>query len=401
MYDLIIIGGGPAGLTAAIYAARSGLKTLVLEKNAPGGKLGEIPHLENYPGLTEPINGLELAMKMYEQAVKFGAEIKYPEVVVDLKLDGIIKKVKTREGEYKALAIIIATGLEKKKALIPGEAKLIGKGVSYCAVCDGPLFKNRDVAVLGYNEKAVEEAIFLSNLASKVYLITDGEKIEASEALVEKMNQQENIEVVNAKLIEIKGENKVESIIVKKNNETLSIPVSAIFIAKGDEPKTEIFTKAGLELNQIGFIKVNNNQETNIKGVYAAGDCTGRGLQVVVAAGDGAVAALSANKYVKAIKAKMKKINQEEDMFYIEIEPGKRAYHKFKIEDNLMKLMSTYTPPEYRGLGLAGKIVESVIEYAKKIGIKKLLVECSYVQYWIKKNPDKVSEFEIEYDIKA
>jgi len=403
MYDVIIIGGGPAGLTAATYSARAGLKTLVLEKASPGGKLGEIPHLENFPGLTQPTNGLELAMKMYEQAIKFGAEIKYPEAVVDLDLKDIVKKVRTRSGEYKALSIIIATGLEKKKALKPGEAKLMGKGVSYCAVCDGPIFKGKDVAILGNSEKAIEETLFLSNLARKVYLITDGEKLEAPEPLIERLKQQENVEIVDAELREIIGEERVEAITVKGERKEQKIFVSAIFIAKGDEPKTEIFKKAGLELNKIGFIKVNLNQETNVPGVYAAGDCTGRGLQVVVAAGDGAVAAISANKYVKALKAKMKKveIDEKEGLIYIEIEPGKRAYHRFKIEGKTMKMQSTYTPQEYRGLGIAGRIVDAAIKYAKQKEITKLIVECSYVERWIKNNSDKVSEFEIVYDIKA
>jgi len=403
VYDVIIIGGGPAGLTAAIYSARAGLKTLVLEKAAPGGKLGEIPHLENFPGLTQPINGVELAMKMYEQAVKFGAEIRYPEAVVDLDLKGLVKKVRTRSGEYRALSIIIATGLEKKKALKPGEAKLIGKGVSYCAVCDGPIFKGKDVAVLGNSEKAIEEALFLSNLASKVYLITDGEKLEGPEKLIDRLKQQENVKIVDAELKEIVGEERVKSIIVKEKHKEQEIYVSAVFIVKGDEPKTEIFKKAGLELNKIGFLKVNLNQETNIPGVYAAGDCTGRGLQVVVAAGDGAVAALSANKYIKALKAKMRKveIDEKEGLFYVEIEQGKRAYHRFKIEGKTMKMQSTYTPPEYRGLGIASRIIDAAIKYAKQREIKKLIVECSYVEKWIKNNSDKVSEFEIIYDIKA
>jgi len=402
MYDVIIIGGGPAGLSAAIYATRAGLKTLVLEKKAPGGKLGEIPHLENFPGISEPINGLELAYKMFQQAQKFGAEIKYPEAVVDLELKGKVKKVKTREGEYTTLAIIIATGLEKKKALKPGEAKFIGKGVSYCAVCDGPIFRGKSVAVIGNEEKALEESLFLSNIVNKVYLVTDGEEIEAPETLIERVKQNEKIEIVNAKLTEIMGEENVSAIKVENENQVWKIPVSAVFVAKGDEPKTEIFKKAGLELDRIGFIKVNLNQETNIPGVYAAGDCTGRGLQVVVAAGDGAVAALNANKYVKSIKAKLKLVKKSKgNLFYIEIEPGKRAYHRFKLEGDSMYLISTYTPPEYRGLGLAGRIVDEVIRHAKKMNVKKLIVNCSYVERWIKKNPEKVGEFEITYDIKA
>ncbi len=401
MYDLIIIGGGPAGLTAAIYASRAGLKTLILEKRVPGGKLSEIPHLENFPGLLEPINGMELAMKMYQQATKFGTEIKYPEAVVDLELDGLIKKVRTRKGEYRALAVIIATGLEKKKALVPGEAELLGKGVSYCAVCDGPLYRGRQVAVLGNNDKAVEEAIFLSNLAEKVYLITDGLDIEAPKALIKKMEGAGKIEVVKAKLIKIVGEKQVEKVVVEKEGSEVEIPISAIFIAKGDEPKTEIFKKSGLRISEAGFITVNEAQETNIKGVYAAGDCTGRGMQVVVAAGDGAVAALSATRYIRAIKAKMSKVKHEQGLFYIEIEHGKRAYHRFEVKGDTMKMMSTYTPPEYRGLGLASRIVDEVIMHAKKLGIRNLIVECSYVKHWIEKNPDKVSNFQVKYDIKA
>lgn len=401
-YDVIIVGGGPAGLSAAIYSARAGLKTLIIEKKAPGGKLGEIPHLENFPGAMEPINGLELAFKMLQQAQRFGAEVRYPEAAVDLELKGKIKRVKTREGEYIAFVVVIATGLEKKKVLKPGEAELIGKGVSYCAVCDGPIYRGKDVAVIGNEEKAVEEALFLSGMVNRVYLITDGEKIEAPKTLTDRVKKNERIEILDANLIEIIGKESVSAIKVKDERQVWKIPVSAVFIAKGDEPRTEIFKKAGLELDRLGFIKVNLNQETNIPGIYAAGDCTGRGLQVVVAAGDGAVAALNANKYVKSIKAKIREVKKSEgDLFYIEIEPGKRAYHRFRLNADTMYMISTYTPPEYRGLGLAGKIINETIKYAKEKKVNKIIVNCSYVEKWIKKNLEKAKEFQIIYDVKS
>ncbi|HDI74636.1 MAG TPA: FAD-binding protein [Thermoprotei archaeon] len=298
MYDVVIIGGGPAGLTAAIYCARFKLKTLVIEREMTGGKAAYAPLIENYPGFPEGIRGLDLAQRLYEQATRAGAEVVFPEEVVDVDFSSKVKKVVTRSGKvYEARAVIIATGLAKKPQ-IRGVDKFLGKGVSYCAVCDAPFFKNQVVAVVGSDERAFEEALLLQEYASKVILVTQSKEVSAPETLVEKFLGK-NGEIIEGYAIEVKGSNRVEKLLVKKDSEVVELEVKGVFIEVGEYPSTELFKKKGVEVDERGFIKVDSQQKTNIEGVFAAGDCTGRGLQVVVAAGDGAVAALSAYKYIK------------------------------------------------------------------------------------------------------
>lgn len=308
IFDACIIGAGPAGLSAAIYCSRLGLKTIVLEKGAIGGKLAEIPILENYPGFPDGIRGIDLAEFFYRQALRFGAEIIYPTEAVSISLKDNLKIILTRSGEkYIAKTLIITTGLEKARIKVPGEGKFSGRGVSYCAVCDASLYKDKVIALIGSIERTAEEALYLINIVKKVYWIPDSESFDVPEHLINRVLSSEKVEIIpKGKLISIEGENAVEAIKVMIENETKVINVNAVFVAKGDIPSTTLFEKVGLKIDKRGFVITDNEQKTNIPGIYAAGDCTGRGFQVATAVGDGVVAALSAYKYIKQVYETLK-----------------------------------------------------------------------------------------------
>ena len=297
-YDIIIVGGGPAGLTAGLYSARRNLKTLVLSENI-GGQMSWAHVIENYPGV-EPTSGIELAEKMKKQAEKFGCEIKI-ETVVDLKIDGETKKVKTRGKEYLAKTVIIATGSHHRKLEVEGEEKFIGKGVSYCSVCDGPLFKNKKVAVIGGSDSAVNSAIYFSEIASQTYLIHRRDQLRAEEANQEHLKKS-NVKIIWDSVVEkIEGDKFVKKIIIKNvnTNEKTELKIDGIFIEVGEIPTTEIVKAAGVDINEKNFVKVNEKFETNIQGVFAAGDVTGSFAQIVVAVAEGAEAATNAYLYLK------------------------------------------------------------------------------------------------------
>ncbi|MBS7624044.1 MAG: FAD-dependent oxidoreductase [Candidatus Bathyarchaeia archaeon] len=301
-YDVIIIGGGPAGLTAAIYASRMGLKTLVLEGNMPGGRALEAPLIENFPGFPNGISGAELIDRMLKQAEGFGAEIRFPEEVLDIDISETVKTVTTRHGKYHGYSIIIATGTQRKKLAVPGETEFLGRGVSYCAVCDAPFFKDRVVAVIGFNNEALEDALYISGFASKVIIVSHGEKTAVEEGLLRRAYEKQNIEFIDARVKSINGDIYVSSITVVGQIGTLEIPVNGVFIVLGNVPVTSIVKRAGIIVDERGCIRVDRNQSTNIEGVFAAGDCTCGGMQVATAVGEGAMAALQAYRYIKRIK---------------------------------------------------------------------------------------------------
>jgi len=223
---------------------------------------------------------------------------------------------------------------------------------------------------------------------------------EESRKIIEESSKYEKVELVKGRIMKIQKVNDKVKLTVKLEDYVRELEVSAIFIVGVEEPKTELYKAAGISINEGGYINVNLNQETNINGVYAAGDVTGRGMQVAVAVGDGCMAALSAIKYVRAIKAKMREVKFDDGLFYVELEEGKRAYHKIEEGDEYIKMISTYTPPEYRGLGIASKIIEEAIKYVKNRG-KRVIVECSYVKKWMEENRDKIEGLEVEYHVKA
>lgn len=292
MYDIVIIGAGPAGLTAAIYARRGGKKTLVLEGKTYGGQIINTLDIENYPA--EPkISGLELAKKMYIQAKDLGAEIEY-EKVTEIVDNGETKLVKTEEGEYETKAVIIATGTDYRKLGLENEEKLTGRGVSYCATCDGALFKDKEVAVAGGGNGALYEALYLADIVSKVYLIHRRKELRGDEILVKKLEEKGNVEfILGSNVTKINGEEKLESIEI--NNER-TIEVSCLFIAIGREPKND-FISAKKDEN--GYIEASEDCKTSIDGIFVAGDTRTKSTrQIVTATSDGAIAATAAIKYL-------------------------------------------------------------------------------------------------------
>jgi thioredoxin reductase (NADPH) len=299
-YDVIIIGGGPAGLTAGIYSTRAGLKTLLLEKSVIGGQVSKTSLIENYPGFPEGIEGVTLIERMVEQAEKFNVEIAI-EGAESIKLDGNTKIINSKKQELHSKAIIIATGAKFKELGVPGEIELIGKGVSYCAVCDGPLFRNRIVGVVGGGDSALSEAIYLSKLAKKTYLIHRRDQFRAALSIQNKVLTTKNIEVMlNTIIKEIKGQLKIESITIsdRNTNKDNELRLDGLFIYVGAIPNTD-FIKGILNLNEEDYIITNENLETNIPGIFAAGDVRKKTLrQISTSIGDGALAAIMTEKYL-------------------------------------------------------------------------------------------------------
>lgn len=301
-WELIIIGAGAAGLSAGIYGARSGLKTLIIEEKMAGGATSDAPVIENYPGFLQ-IGGSELAEKMLLHCRKAGAVIRELEFVTALDLKGERKIVKTARAAYEADAIIIATGSHYREIGVKGEKEFRGRGVSYCGVCDGPLFKGKKVLVVGGGNSAVTTALYLSGIAAEVFLAHRRDAFRAEEALVKDLASKKNMQVfLNTEVKEIKGERFVTSVLLfdKKTSETKELAVNAVFVQVGEAPNSQIAREAGVEVDDEGYIKIDIFQRTNIPGVYAAGDVTNHPVkQVGTAVGQGITAALSAYGYIR------------------------------------------------------------------------------------------------------
>ncbi len=301
MYDVIIVGAGPAGLTAAIYTSRRNMKTLILSKGL-SDQVSETPHIENYPGF-EKIEGYKLIKKMEDQVRDFKVEIIFEEVVkITPKKDSFF--VETVKKNYEGKAIILAFGKIARTLCIPGEAEFTGRGISYCATCDAPLFKNKTVAIIGGGNAALDAALLLSKIAKKVYLIHRRNEFRGFETEVEKIEKKENVEcVLNYVAIEFKGDKIIKSVIVE-NNETKKrreLKVDGVFIEIGSEVKTD-FVKGLVKLEN-NYVVINSDCQTSHPGVFAAGDVTNTPFkQIIVAAGEGAKAGLSSYNYLHGIK---------------------------------------------------------------------------------------------------
>ncbi len=293
IYDIIIIGAGPAGFTSALYALRANKKVLIFEAKSYGGQIINAHKVENYPGI-ESISGFDFATNLYNQVKKLGGIVKY-ETVIHVSEDKIVT---TKKGEYQAKSIIIATGVENRKLNIEKESDFVGKGVSYCATCDGRLYKGKTVAVNGGGNTALEDAIYLSDIAQKVYLIHRRDEFRGEVKYSDELKEKKNVEfILNSTIEKLNGKRKIESITVKDNNgKTKDIKIDALFIAIGQDPKNEIFSNV-VDLNEYGYIISKDDVHTKTDGIYVAGDARVKSLrQLTTAVSDGSIAATTAIK---------------------------------------------------------------------------------------------------------
>ena len=303
--DIIVIGGGPAGLTAAIYSAWLGLKTVVLEASVVGGRAWLAPKIENFPGFEFGVKGSDLAEKMRLQALRLHAEIVGAEEVVGLELQSDCKRVVSRRQSYEASAVIIATGTQRRKLLVAGETDFVGRGVSYCVTCDGPFFRNAAVAVVGNGEEAAIDALFMADLASQVLLVSEQQDLKFEGALMDRLKDKPNIEIVMGQVVRIVGDKVVRaaSILEFDSKREVERSMKGLFVSLGGVPMTAIVKNAGVATDASGCLIVDRQQKTSVEGVFAAGDCTCGGMQVITAAGEGAMAAMRASAYVRKAKA--------------------------------------------------------------------------------------------------
>jgi thioredoxin reductase (NADPH) len=301
VYDIVIIGGGPAGLTAGIYAARDNLDTLVIEKNFPGGQVGITEMVENYPGFPDGILGGDLSEKMFQHARKFGVQVKNG-ICSKIESDGKYKIVSFNDMQIKAKAVIMASGAKPLHLNVSGENKFLGRGISFCATCDGAFYKDKVVAVIGGGDSAVEEGHYLTKFAKKVYVVHRRDKLRAAKILQERAFANPKMEFVyNCVVKEVKGEQKIEAITLynKVEDKEFDLTVDGVFVFIGWTADTEIL-KGIVEMDDSGFIKTDEHMATNIPGIFSAGDNRLKELrQIVTAVADGAIAAKSAEKYIE------------------------------------------------------------------------------------------------------
>ncbi|WPH53137.1 thioredoxin-disulfide reductase [Enterococcus faecalis] len=304
MYDVIIIGAGPAGMTAALYASRSNLSVLMIERGAPGGQMNNTAEVENYPGF-DSIMGPELAYKMYENVEKFGTENAYG-IVMSIEDHGSYKEVICDDKSYEAKAVIIATGCEHRKLGVKGEEEFAGRGVSYCAVCDGAFFKNKRIVVVGGGDSAVEEAIYLTQFASEVVIVHRRDELRAQKIIQDRAFANEKISFVWDTVVEeIVGNEMVVTGVKARNvktDEVSEIEANGVFIYVGLDPLTEPFKKAGIT-NEAGWIETDQEMRTKIPGVYAIGDVREKTLrQITTAVGEGGIAGQQVFNYIEELK---------------------------------------------------------------------------------------------------
>lgn len=300
--ELVIVGGGPAGLTAGLYAARARIDTVMIERLSPGGQMLNTDMVENWPGDVEAVNGFDLSERMRKHALKFDLEIANNEVS-GITAEGGRKIVHTPKGDISCRALILCPGASPRKLGVPGEAELTGKGVSYCGTCDGPFFREQDVACIGGGDTAAEEALFLTKFAKKVYLIHRRDQLRATGVLVERVMRNDKIEVLWSQVpLAFNGDNGVESVTIRKLKDSTEydLAVQGAFVFVGTVPNTQFLDGGVVKMDQQGFIITDKDQETSVPGIYAAGDCCAKLLrQIVTAAGEGATAAFAAQRYLE------------------------------------------------------------------------------------------------------
>lgn len=304
LYDVIIIGGGPAGLTAGLYTSRGRLRSLLIESGVFGGQMTTTDLVENYPGFPEGISGSELGRLMEEQARRFGLEAIQDEVI-EVRLEADLKKVLTHEGVYSARALIICTGTEYKKLGVPGEEEFRGRGVSYCATCDGAFFQDSRVIVVGGGDSALTEALFLTKFVKELYIVHRRDALRATKIYQERAEANPKIKFIwNSVVQSINGDSIVRSVTIKnvKTGDSRDVEADGVFLFIGLAPRTQ-FLKGLISLDENGYIITNENCETSVKGIFAAGDCRKKLLrQISTSVGDGATAAFAAEKFLEESK---------------------------------------------------------------------------------------------------
>ena len=298
VYDVVIVGGGPGGYTAALYAARAGLDVLIVERLSAGGQMNLTGQIDNYPGFPEGVDGFGLSMSMQQQAERFGAKTKYAEVL-KLELEGVIKKVVTNEGEYLAKSVVISTGANPRPLGVDRESEMIGRGVGYCAHCDGGFYRGKTVAVVGGGNSAAAEALYLSRIAKEVILIHRRDSLRATQIYHKPLMDAANIRVIwNSEVAELLGEDLLEGVKIRnlQSGEEETLIVQGLFVSIGRKPATDL-VKEQLTLDDAGYIMAGEDTKTNLPGVYAVGDVRSIELrQIVTAVADGAMAAHMAEK---------------------------------------------------------------------------------------------------------
>jgi thioredoxin reductase (NADPH) len=304
-YDLIVVGSGPAGLTAALYAAREGIETLVIERGGVGGQTGVTERLDNFPGFPEGVSGAEFAERLRRQAERFGVEILSAQEVTGIGMDGAYRVVRTADGaEYRAYAVLLALGSTYRMLDVPGEMDFIGAGVHFCATCDGPFYRGRPVLVVGGGNSAAEEGLFLTKFAEHVTIATRGDRLSASKVVVEKIEGHPQMTVLtNVSPAEFRGNGKLQAVVLRntQTGETSEVDVPGVFVFIGLKPNTEIVAEM-VKLDERGFILTDVALQTNVPGIFAAGDCrAGSTKQAASAAGEGAAVALAIRRYVEPL----------------------------------------------------------------------------------------------------
>lgn len=306
IWDVLMVGAGPASLSAAIYTTREDLSTVLYEKGVIGGLAATTDWVDNYPGFAKGVSGLELAEQLEQQAVRFGAKIEFGEVL-NIKDSGKYKTVSTTDGDIKAKAVLISTGSDYNKLGIPGEAEFYGKGVHYCATCDGAFYRDKKLVVVGGGNSAVQEAIFLTKFATHIDLLVRGDKFRASDVLIKELDKFPQIKVhMNTTTDKIVGgdDGKVNKVIGtdKKSGKKVEFDTNGVFVFIGLLPNTGFLKNTGIEFDEIGLIKTDENLETNISGVFCAGDVrSGATMQIASAIGEGATSALNIRKYLESL----------------------------------------------------------------------------------------------------
>jgi thioredoxin reductase (NADPH) len=313
-YDLIVVGSGPAGLTAALYAAREGIETLVIERGGVGGQAGITERLDNFPGFPEGVSGSEFADRLRRQAERFGVEILSAQEVASVAADGEYRVVKTSDGrEYRAWAVLLALGSTYRRLDVPGEEDFIGAGVHFCATCDGVFYKGREVMVVGGGNSAGEESIFLTRFASKVTIVTRAERLSASKVVVEKVEETDAIEVItSATPAEFRGDGRLQSVVLRdtRTGELREEHPAGVFVFIGLTPNTAV-VQGMVEMDERGFIVTDPTLQTSVSGLFAAGDCrAGSTKQAASAAGEGAAVALAIRRYVEPLASGMPRRTQ-------------------------------------------------------------------------------------------